>query len=142
MNATTPILRGVGSIALKLLVCSVLLSMTTLGRPTPVQAGPRAAISTVAVIHQLVLWKRASLRSPIVAVLLRGRHFTANGRNASGSWIHGVTDRGTAGWLPSRGFLILHPEVNLTLLPVLVTASSTMNQAPSTTPKPIPNKGY
>ncbi|HVO70154.1 MAG TPA: hypothetical protein VMT24_08915, partial [Aggregatilineaceae bacterium] len=78
----------------------------------------------IMVRRSLVVWQRASLNSPVATVLFRGRHFTVDGRNSTGMWLHGFTDRGTRGWVPAHGLLMLHPEVNIAKLPVTMLSSS------------------
>lgn len=73
---------------------------------------------TVVVVNRLVLWARPSMLSRVVVVLTHGRRFTVTNRSASGRWLYGVTDRDVTGWLPSFGFLQLHPEVRLADLPI------------------------
>jgi len=111
-----------------------LLVLLCLGLTTNVYAA--GATQTITVKSRLVVWSRASSMSQILAVLGRGRRVTIDGRSASGGWLHGVTDRGTRGWFPSMGLLQLHPEVRLSLLPVLSTGIS----APVMS-TPIPRRG-
>ncbi len=100
-------------------VCCVALVILVLGTTFGAGAASGATSFTISVVNRLVVWAGPSLNARIVAVLEKGRHFTVDGRNTAGTWIHGITDRGTLGWLPTRGFLTLHPEVNLQFLTVL-----------------------
>jgi hypothetical protein len=124
----------------KVLCCIVVLT-AVFGATSSVDAAANTQPSavTVVVVSRLVLWARPSYRSPIVAVLFMGREFTAVGRSASGRWIYGVTDMGTPGWLPSRGFLMLHREVRLRALPVF-TSMGTPLMMPMPSPTPMPTQ--
>ena len=124
---------------IKALCCVVLLMVFCLNGTSEVRAFNTQA-STVVVVQRLVLWAGPSLRTRVVAVLFRGRHFTVDGRTASGIWLHGVTDRGIRGWLPARGFLMLHPEVNPMMLPIMA-ASSGQNMMPQRSTMPQ-RRGY
>src|SRR5258708_943207 len=99
---------------------SVVIAMLVLGTFSETWAWNGS--QTITVVNRLVVWARPTLSSPVISVLMRGRHFTVNGRSSSGRWIHGITDMGIAGWLPSFGFLRLHREVNLFALPVMFTS--------------------
>ena len=114
--------RGILKAVLLLTVALLLMSST--GVTT--QAAPG---QTIAVRQRLIVWASPSMRSRVVAVLLRGRHFTLNGRNSMGTWLHGMTDRGTTGWIFTQGFLMLHPTVNISMLPIF--AVSMMPAQPS-----------
>src|SRR5579859_929859 len=108
----------------QLLCCMVILA-SVFGASAQVRAAhaqamtnPQVPMVTVTVVSRLVLWARPSTMSRVVAVLHRGRMFTVMGRGVSGRWLYGFTDMGTLGWTPSRGFLMLHPEVRLRMLAV------------------------
>ncbi len=110
----------------------------------PATAQARTIRTRVTVRVELVVWRGPSFGTRILAVLFKGRRFTVDGRNFSGTWLHGITDRGTRGWIPSSGFLRLHPEVNPMLLPVLtrfVTRPATM-QMVMPQPTPVMRTGY
>src|SRR5579871_4677226 len=80
-----------------IMVCSTVILTSVFGTTKTTQAAGAANSQTIVVMRRLILWRSPTLRSRIVAVLLRGRHFTVDGQSASGLWLHGVTDRGTRG---------------------------------------------
>ena len=77
----------------KIIVCLAML--TLLGTLNETHAAN--SMTTITVVSRLVLWAKPTLNSSIVAVLRRGRHFSVNGRSASGRWIHGMTDKSVVG---------------------------------------------
>jgi len=130
------------------LLCCIVILVAIFGATAEAQAAgnTRTPTVTVMVVSRLVLWARPSVMSRIVAILHRGREFTVFGRSVSGRWIYGMTDMGTVGWLPSRGFLMLHPEVSLRLLPIF-SARGRLLMMPATgqmmMPTPMPTRmGY
>lgn len=119
VHATKPKLPGK---VLKYFLCCMVAILIVLGTFSETHAAGGG--QTITVVSRLVLWARPTLRSPVVAVLMRGRHFTVTARSVSGRWLYGFTDMGTAGWLPSFSFLRLHPEVNFMALPVRLASTS------------------
>lgn len=110
-----------------LLVIALVLMLSSVS-----ETHANSSAKTITVISRLVVWARPSFRSVITAVLMRGRHFTVTARSPSGQWIYGITDMGMVGWIPSAGFLQLHPEVRLSVLPVLAVNFSAPMVMPRT----------
>ena len=109
------------------LLAIIIAGVFLMGSISPTRA---AYAQTITVVHRLVIWASPSFRSPVIAVLLTGRHFTATARSRSGRWIFGFTDMGMSGWISTFGFLQLHPEVNLRALSVMGASNSMMPMAP------------